>query len=56
MADEHNVQTTPAHEELPLTPETTDEPAVDAIDDVQIEISADIAETHAVADAAESVT
>ena len=52
MADEHNDQTTPAHEELALTPETTDEPTVETIDDVQIEISADIAETDAVADAA----
>ncbi|WP_447949801.1 Rne/Rng family ribonuclease [Microbacterium aurum] len=52
MADEHNDQTTPAHEELALTPETTDEPTVETVDDVQIEISADVAETDAVADAA----
>ncbi|WP_447943023.1 Rne/Rng family ribonuclease [Microbacterium aurum] len=52
MADEHNDQTTPAHEEFALTPETTDEPTVETVDDVQIEISADIAETDAVADAA----
>lgn len=52
MADEHNDQTTPAHEELALTPEPTDEPTVETVDDVQIEISADVAETDAVADAA----
>jgi len=60
MADEHNDQTTPAHEELALTPETTDEPTVEtteqaidqAIDEVQLEISADVAATDAVADAA----
>ncbi len=60
MADEHNDQTTPAHEELALTPETADEPTVEtteqaideAIDEVQLEISADVAATDAVADAA----
>ncbi|MGB4779150.1 Rne/Rng family ribonuclease [Microbacterium sp.] len=52
MADEHNQQPADTHEEHTLTPNDTEEPGVETIDDVQIELSADVVSADAEVDLA----